>query len=539
MADHARAQELAAVSIDFDLTVAERAELDLHLQDCPSCRSHLDGLLVDARAVADFPRLDAPARVRRRIAPDPRPAWGSWPRLAGAMAVVAVVIAIVAETGGVRFDVGVGTGAVQPTSLAAASSPPAAGSAPAAGSVPAVGAAPTPRPDLPTTAWVVAGGRPAFDPTAVTPKKDTSSPPPLTCKDCGDTSVTSRSAVVRAAVETDAGIVAVGHGCVGDSWVTCRADVWVSADAKDWQAVPYDKTLDAGADVNVNRPTGMTDVVAGPQGIVAGGTTSRARRMQATMWTSPDGLRWQPIALDHEGDGTVAAVAAGPTTLVAVGRVRTDDGVTAAVWASSDGTTWQPAELDDAAVGQFDEDEQDVAGMFDVTWAGDRFVAVGAACSDLSSCRTAAWTSLDGRSWTRATKVTSAGRMRSVAYLGSTLVAVGDDGTWENARGRAWTSADATDWIPAAITTDGAEGPPPLRAVVATGAGAIAAGDGYAVQSSDGRSWTRSDDGALARGSVFGLAAGLEGIIATGQGEGAEVGGTWQRPPAVWILPYR
>jgi len=546
MLDHARAQDLAAVSIDFDLTVEERAELDRHLHACVACRAHLDGLRLDARTLVDRPRADAPERVRRRVAPDPRPASGTRFRLAAALVgVLVVVVAIFAGTGGPRFGTGPDTGVVEPTSSAAASQVPVASRTPVASRAPVASVEPspppaTPAPSIPRTPWLAVGDQPAFDPRAATPEKDASNPPPLPCADCGDTSVFSRSVVVRAAVETDDGIVAVGHGCVGGNWVTCQADVWLSAAGRGWESVPHDASLDAGSDNWVTRPTGMVDVVTGPRGFVAAGAVSRARLMRATIWTSTDGRRWQPIALDHDGAGGVAAVAAGPSSVVAVGRARTDDGAVAVAWVSSDGMTWEPAaELEGAAVGHFDGDDQDVAGMFDVTWAGDRFVAVGAECSGLSSCRIAAWTSPDGRSWTRAAMAaTAAGRMRSVAYLGSTLVAVGDDGTWENAGGRAWTSIDGTEWIHAGIAA-GAERPAALRAVVAVGAGAIAAGDGYAVQSSDGRSWVRSDDGVLAQGTVFGLAAGAQGIVATGQGAMVEVGNVFEGPPAVWLLPYR
>jgi len=539
MADHARAQDLAAISLDFDLTVGERAELDGHLDACPACRAHLEGLRLDARAFADLPRRDAPERVRRRVVPDPRPAPGMRLRLAVAIAGVFVVaIVVFTGTGGLRFGGG-GPGGTEPTAVAVAS-PSAPGPTSTASQVaPASRPPATPRPDLPATAWQVPDDRSAFDVKAVTPKKDTSSPPPLPCQDCGDTTVTTRRAVVGAAVETDDGIVAIGHGCFGGNWVTCQADVWLSADGRDWQAVPHDPTLDAGSDVWVDRPTGMVDVVAGPRGLVAGGAVSTAGQVHATIWVSPDGRRWKPIALAHEGEARVGAVAAGPASLVAVGRARTADGMMAAAWVSSDGADWEPAaRLDGAAAGRFAGDDQDVAGMFDVTWTGDRFVAVGARCTSLDACRVAAWTSPDGRAWSQAASDGTAGRMRSVASLGSSLVAVGDDGIWADAVGRVWTSADATTWVPAAIGA-GVERPAVLRAVVAIGAGAIAAGDGYAIESTDGRSWARSDDGALAQGAVYGLTAGSQGIVATGHGAPVEVRDVWEYPPAVWHLPYR
>lgn len=166
-------EDLAAISIDFDLAADERAELDSHLETCPACRAHADGLRLDARTLADLPRLDAPNRVRRRIGPDPRPAWDMRFRLAAAVAGVFVIaVAVFAGTGGLRFGAGGVPSTAEPTGVAAASQAPAASPAPASSPAPA-----TPTPALPTTAWEDVDHQSAFDPVAVTPEKDTSSPP--------------------------------------------------------------------------------------------------------------------------------------------------------------------------------------------------------------------------------------------------------------------------------------------------------------------------------------------------------------------------
>jgi hypothetical protein len=535
MTDHARAQDLAATAIDFDLTSDEQAELDNHLVGCASCKAHADALRLDARSLAQLRQVDAPARVRSRVVRSPRPAWGMPLALAAAVGVLALAVGVILSSGLNRARQDVATNATPGSSTA--SFPAGSGAAPSSASS---AAPPTPGPRLPTTAWVAVDDRLAFDPKAATPKKDTSSPPPLNCTDCGDTTVIARRSVVRAAVEAAGKIVAVGHGCFGGSYVTCQADVWVSGDGRDWDAVPYDPTLDAGADNDVNRPGGMMDVAAGQGRIVAVGAVAQARRSVATAWVSTDGRDWRPLSLDHEGAGQVFAVTAGPSMLVAVGRVRTDDGVTAAVWVSPDGTSWEPADVNRAAVGHFEGDQEYVAGMFDVTWAQNQFVAVGAECPSLDACRTASWTSRDGRSWDRAGAGTG-GRMRSIAYLGSRFVAVGDDGSRQpdSSGGRAWFSLDASAWTAAPIKASGDDGRNPLQAVVAVGTGAIAAGERYALQSSDGRSWTRAKDRAVANGSVFGLAAWRDGVIATGSTYGADTTEIYESPPAIWYLPYR
>jgi hypothetical protein len=537
MTDHARAQDLAATAIDFDLTSEEQAELDNHLVGCASCKAHADALRLDARSLAQLRQVDAPARVRSRVVGTPRPAWRMPLALAAAVGVLALAVGVILSSGLNRARQDVATNATPGSSNA--SLPAATGSA--APNLPS--ASPTmPAPGLPETEWIAVIDRFAFNAKSATPKQDTSSPPPLNCTDCGDTAGgnPSRTSVVRATVQAGDTIVAVGHGCIGGNYITCQADVWLSPDARQWQAVLNDGAFDAGADNDGTRPAGMMDVATARGSIVAVGSVAQNRQLVPTAWVSPDGRNWRQMGLQHDGEGQAFAVAAGPTTLVAVGRARTQKGVAAAAWVSSDGTSWEPAgEIDRADVGQFDGREWPVAGMLDVTWARDRFVAVGAQCTSLDRCRTASWTSPDGRSWVRAAGAGSRGRMRSVAYVGSRFLAVGDDGTHDPTRGQAWFSSNATAWTSASIKASGSNGRNPLRAVVAVGTGAIAAGDRYALQSSDGRSWTRADDRALRNGSVYGLTAWRDGVIASGATYGDYAADFYESPPAIWYLPYR
>jgi alpha-2-macroglobulin len=68
MTIHDRARELAATAIDFDLSPAERDELDVHLRDCEPCRTFAEALNAHALALSQMPVHDAPAELRRRIA---------------------------------------------------------------------------------------------------------------------------------------------------------------------------------------------------------------------------------------------------------------------------------------------------------------------------------------------------------------------------------------------------------------------------------------------------------------------------------------
>lgn len=85
MSGHATAESLS-LYLDAALPVAERRQVERHLEDCPACRQRLDGL---RRVVAGLGRLptaappeDLGARVAREI--DLRDRRGRWSQLLGA-----------------------------------------------------------------------------------------------------------------------------------------------------------------------------------------------------------------------------------------------------------------------------------------------------------------------------------------------------------------------------------------------------------------------------------------------------------------------
>jgi hypothetical protein len=94
--------ELAAASIDFDLSATERAALAAHLADCIPCRRRVLGLEADQRAIAHMPAFAPTAasvdQVRRRIGRSGTPARPSLRLLA-----VAAMLALLAVT---AFSVG-------------------------------------------------------------------------------------------------------------------------------------------------------------------------------------------------------------------------------------------------------------------------------------------------------------------------------------------------------------------------------------------------------------------------------------------------
>ena len=64
---HDRVQDLASAALDFDLTPAERAELDDHLGSCAVCAGFAAGLRRDIEAASTWPTFDVPVRVRQTV----------------------------------------------------------------------------------------------------------------------------------------------------------------------------------------------------------------------------------------------------------------------------------------------------------------------------------------------------------------------------------------------------------------------------------------------------------------------------------------
>ena len=67
MIDHDRALELAASSLDFELSHADADALTAHLESCDACRAIDEGLRSDAVALTELGREDAPSVLRERI----------------------------------------------------------------------------------------------------------------------------------------------------------------------------------------------------------------------------------------------------------------------------------------------------------------------------------------------------------------------------------------------------------------------------------------------------------------------------------------
>ena len=258
------------------------------------------------------------------------------------------------------------------------------------------------------------------------------------------------------------GFVAVGRGCVGDS--QCEAIVWTSADGRAWTRTPASDATYIGVHFATTGPAiGMFDVAAGEPGIVAIGYAARPD-LQATVWFSPNGTSWERIPLGLEPPATspsgllgarVSAVTWDGGQFVLVGEDRSGwngDGATlaaakarAAAWTSPDGRTWTRVPHNPVfEVGGFTDTMEDPSsgGMADVIAGPDGLIATGSVCNAklVVGCQPAVWTSLDGTSWER---------MKGVPALSGSLRAIAASGTGYVAVGvgTVLTSRDGRTWV--------------------------------------------------------------------------------------------
>jgi len=230
------------------------------------------------------------------------------------------------------------------------------------------------------------------------------------------------------------GLVAVGYDWPADTDLVDAA-VWTSPDGVTWSRVPHDEAVFGGAGAQQ-----MLSVTAGGPGLVAVGSDGPldevdgqgdALAADAAVWTSPDGVTWSRVPHDEAvfggaGEQRMRGVASGGPGLVAVGYDSSDFySMNATVWTSPDGVTWSRVPHDAAVFGG-----AGVQQMLSVTAGGPGLVAVGFDGFPQGPWYAAVWTSQDGITWTQvldsqAPFVGAYTRMFSVTVAGSGLVAVG------------------------------------------------------------------------------------------------------------------
>jgi hypothetical protein len=219
------------------------------------------------------------------------------------------------------------------------------------------------------------------------------------------------------------------------------------------------------ADGSVFERAWMRSVAVGGPGLVAVGSTEL---LAAAVWVSEDGATWRrvespsfeapPEIQDRDGqhERFMTDVAAGPNGIVAIGGDRSDlndDGVTeTVVWHSTDGLVWETVESDVIGLAQINA----------VSPRGSGFVAVGVTYTDGLPGRPAVWLSPDGREWSEVADESLAagpgyvdGELFDVTEGGPGLVAVGCEFTeesgdgfesWINRHPGIWVSTDGNDW---------------------------------------------------------------------------------------------
>ncbi len=314
------------------------------------------------------------------------------------------------------------------------------------------------------------------------------------CSPCHGASATLMLAVAH----TVFGFIAVGYEQPGP-----HAAVWTSPDARRWTRVTGFPAVEGSAAFAVAADEGRIVVVG-------------SDRSGAVSWASTDGRTWSlapagPALAGPAAATAMVAVVAFGDGFVAAGR--SDDPAAgrtaAAVWLSADGLTWQRIVAGDAFAG---------ARVVGLAASGGRLVAVGTAGPEQAP--SLAWTSSDGRTWTRvADPALAGGVVRAVAAGGPGFVAVGAAAADD--RALAWTSPDGATWaaVPdgpafenggAAIRMLGVSGSPGGLAAVGWRSDA---GNGSAVawSSSGGRDWRRSPQATSFSGGE------MDGVAASGQ----------------------
>ncbi len=215
-------------------------------------------------------------------------------------------------------------------------------------------------------------------------------------------------------------------------------DSWTSADGATWR----ERLVALPPGVRVAER--MTTVAVGAHGYVAGGSAGpELFERQARFWTSGDGATWEPVPDEPEAfaNAEVRSITRFGDEFVAVGVVGTAQHPTAAIaWTSSDGRSW--TRVDDPAFA-------DGVAVSVLALPSGGLVAVG---SDVARHEATAWTSPDGRRWTRAPNEASREHsggyawMTDVVAIGDGLIAVGEYQGLQRGTAISWVSRDGLTW---------------------------------------------------------------------------------------------
>ncbi len=322
-----------------------------------------------------------------------------------------------------------------------------------------------------------------------------------------------------------AGTVKAGKTMTGAGSTTSvgenDAAIWHTTDGRTWTLVTGQSELGGEGDQQIN---GISPLPGG--GFIVVGSDTSSGSQDAAVWLSPDGNTWSKVSSSAlggpgrqsmnrvSGTGTgVGILAVGSTTNSSDG---TQDG---AIWTSDNGGhDWTLLPVSDLG-GPGDQVVKRVTVLKSGITTG--FVAVGTSTLNGDS-DAAAWTSTDGKTWTRVPDPNSVlggpgnQGMTDVQTFGTTLIGAGFAASSKgDLDGAIWTSTNGTDWtrvqnsslggpgdqvITRVLITKPVEGSD-IPAIVAGGSSTVNSDEDAAIwYSTDGTNWNREESTAAALG---------------------------------------
>jgi hypothetical protein len=299
-------------------------------------------------------------------------------------------------------------------------------------------------------------------------------------------------------------------GTVGDSTGRPTGAGWVSADGSKW------------ARLKLKAPKGSAiSAIATLDGtVVATGTGGAGAEVADGMvWTSADGTAWSPGTVVG---GQIYGLAPVPGGLVGAGILGDD----ATAWTTTDAVTWTPVTLAPGA-----------RALHVMVGPDGTLVVAGALGGLQGDSSPAVWTSVDaGVTWSQTILDGLPVGYWSIPAAALTplgfLVTLSEQGQ-SGSIGHVWTSPDGIAWSESFVDQEGS-----LLAAGSVGTDALVIGHGQVVRSSDGVTWTPTDqksfDGWLVR-DVMTLADGrlfAAGDAFVGQVESALATWTGTAEPA-------
>ncbi|HVT66129.1 MAG TPA: hypothetical protein VHF26_00160, partial [Trebonia sp.] len=273
-----------------------------------------------------------------------------------------------------------------------------------------------------------------------------------------------------------AGMWSAGGATVAVGYADGHPAVWRHAGDGTWSLV--------SAAALGGLPGHLTSVAEGPSGWIAVGSASNGGTGGPEVFSSADGVTWQPVGVLTGlagSDARFLGVAAGPGGYLVVGQQGTGAQAFAQLWWSADLQSWTaegnpgyPGSLAAAAVA-----------------TGNGFVAVGSQASSQT-----VWVSADGQHWTVRDIARPSGAqtatLRSVAAASGRFVAAGYATGSSGARPIVVTSADGGAHITQVVLGAGGV-PATVTAVTATSNGFVAVGQAGPAGAQHAVTWTSAD----------------------------------------------